>query len=352
MSHHPDMFVLIALSVSALQVSWKRALDGSDRVIAVQEKAIFCYAKQVAELQRSEELVRGQRGLLFQKLQNDSSCPKGYTFSQFETAIKHAAKALNDAEGLEVVESKQVLDYQWDPSRRMKSVTVTVAVGGEELRDEKDVIREAMIELPDRRGGRPKVVPEETAEAKERRKRECLDWCADQTANNKKGRTVPQIIKEGKEKFGMGADEHVDPSTISRRVSSGNLAVTKRGPKGPTEGAFESLLVSYSLAFASLGFPQTISQVTAFANSCLAGTSLGAEILATKKRESNLSGDGSILGATWAHNFLTRRGHELENKMPVTLESNRHEWGLYDNFVRMYDNFEIIVLKNKIAVSH
>ena len=314
-------------------------------MIALQEKAISGYARQVAELLENKNLVRGQRQTIFAALEADPACPPGYTFSQFETAIKNYARSL---EGVEVmVEEEQVFILKVEHPR-MKKVQVEVLVGGKRV--EVGGVSRLETSLVDRRGGRPKGGKAE-AEEIEARRSECLDWCAQEGANKKKGRSVQEIINEGKQKFGLGEDVVVDRSTVSKRINSGGLVVSKMGPTGATEGPFEDMLVQYAQAFADLAFPQTTKQLVVFANACLEGTPLGAQILATKRRESNLSNGGEILGRKWTHSFLERRGGELEQRKPVTWESNRAEWNRYENFETMYNNFEQIVLQNRIAVS-
>ncbi len=128
-------------------------------------------------------------------------------------------------------------------------------------------------------------------------------------ANNIK--SVRKLIAEAEDRYGLTPGT-LKENTISQRISTAKdqnvlRIVTKSGPIGPTEGAFEEILIETILEYDMMCKTLTFSEILEIANSLVQGTDAETKILKKKAKESNECNNDSTLGKKWLKSFLQRK---------------------------------------------
>mmetsp|Transcript_33611 Transcript_33611/g.68233 ORF Transcript_33611/g.68233 Transcript_33611/m.68233 type:complete len:887 (-) Transcript_33611:1079-3739(-) len=207
------------------------------------------------------------------------------------------------------------------------------------------------------KGGRPKNSTIANQLAKDRARKEAVNWVVaqyaeekrikeDENKHSKKRVRVANgfrdtLVKQAKEQFQIDDEDFDVPlRTIESRIKADRLEVWQPGEVSPiieTEVALTSLIIMAG----ELKSPLSVGDIIHMANRLIEGTPVAKTLIDWKRKKGmDVDPDLPLLGTAWYRGFSARNRQLLEAQNGTKLARRREEQCDYPSFERMYNNIE------------
>jgi len=207
------------------------------------------------------------------------------------------------------------------------------------------------------KGGRPKNSTIANQLAKDRARKEAVNWVVaqyaeekrikeDENKHSKKRVRVANgfrdtLVKQAKEQFQIDDEDYDVPlRTIESRIKADRLEVWQPGEVSPiieTEVALTSLIIMAG----ELKSPLSVGDIIHMANRLIEGTPVAKTLIDWKRKKGmDVDPDLPLLGTAWYRGFSARNRQLLEAQNGTKLARRREEQCDYPSFERMYNNIE------------